>query len=242
MDLKYLITGTGRCGTVFLARFLTSAGIFCGHETIFDYQGIEAARHRLSNKDMLALSLCSTIKFNPELDDYDHINWHPDIQGIESDASYMAAPFLNEDILKNTKIIHVVRDPLNVIHSFCNNLNYFQNEYSNNKYENFIYEIISELKNTMPQYDRAALYYIKWNQMIQRSNPSFFFKIENDPIEILKFLGKSNTSNFSEKNVNVFRKFKDNIFDDYDQIKSSKIKDDLMKMSSEYGYLKKIFM
>ena len=50
MKLKYLVTGTGRSGTVYMARLLTSLGIPCSHEMIFDYRGFgdsEGERGRL---------------------------------------------------------------------------------------------------------------------------------------------------------------------------------------------------
>ena len=56
MNLKYLVTGTGRCGTVYMARILTSIGIPCGHETIFDYRGTRGARKRLFGEEQLRLS------------------------------------------------------------------------------------------------------------------------------------------------------------------------------------------
>jgi len=34
--MKYIVTGTGRCGTNFLARLLTSAGVPCGRESVFN--------------------------------------------------------------------------------------------------------------------------------------------------------------------------------------------------------------
>lgn len=33
--MKYLITGTGRCGTGYISKILTYSGIKCGHESIF---------------------------------------------------------------------------------------------------------------------------------------------------------------------------------------------------------------
>lgn len=35
MNVKYVVTGTGRCGTGFMSKLLTSAGVPCGHEAIF---------------------------------------------------------------------------------------------------------------------------------------------------------------------------------------------------------------
>lgn len=37
--MKVIVTGTGRCGTGFMARVLTEAGIPCGHERVFTHWG-----------------------------------------------------------------------------------------------------------------------------------------------------------------------------------------------------------
>lgn len=42
--LKYIITGTGRCGTGYAARLLSSAGMPCGHETVFSFDGYDLLR------------------------------------------------------------------------------------------------------------------------------------------------------------------------------------------------------
>lgn len=39
-NLKYVITGTGRCGTTFAAKSFCSAGIPCGHELVFRFHGV----------------------------------------------------------------------------------------------------------------------------------------------------------------------------------------------------------
>src|SRR6516165_7960197 len=41
--LQYLVVGTGRSGTVYLARLLTSIKIPCGHERVFNGEDIDAA-------------------------------------------------------------------------------------------------------------------------------------------------------------------------------------------------------
>jgi LPS sulfotransferase NodH len=46
--LKFLVTGSGRSGTNYMSRFLTSVGIMCGHESIFTHDGITEAIYRLS--------------------------------------------------------------------------------------------------------------------------------------------------------------------------------------------------
>lgn len=233
--INYIITGTGRCGTVYMARLLTSLGILCGHETIFDFCGLRGAQRRLSGEDPLRLSFVSS-------SNYDHpIKWHPDIENIVADASYMAAPFLADEILKDAKIIHVVRNPINVINSFCNNIYYFGNGESvwkiNQTYENFIYKFVPELKIDMSQYDRASLYYVRWNEMIEKHNPDFFFRVEDEPTELLKFLEKPDAIDYyKETNTNTFKSNNTDVFDSLMKIQNRNIRLEVANMAKRYGY------
>lgn len=238
MKLKYIVTGTGRSGTVYMARLLTSVGVLCGHETIFDYAGIDAARRRLTGELSLNLSVCSTVKFDPLTKTHENISWHPDVNNIVADSSYMAAPFLEDDIVSDAEIIHVVRDPIKVINSFCNSLNYFSDVNSSDSYERFIYGVFPELKSHMPQYDRAALYYLLWNKMIEQSAVKFFFRVEDDSVDVLKFLKlDKNMQHYNDTQTNVFEKIKEDTLCSYKQIKSMEIRTELIKMSYKYGYL-----
>lgn len=40
--IRLLITGTGRCGTMYMARLLTASGVPCGHEDVYTVAGIMA--------------------------------------------------------------------------------------------------------------------------------------------------------------------------------------------------------
>jgi len=175
MELKYLVTGTGRCGTVFLARFLTSIGITCGHESIFSYEGLDNALQVLNGLKKPVLSKISTTcfknnKWMPE------VQWIDNVENIVAESSYMSAPFLNHEKLKNTTIIHLVRNPLKVVESFCN-INYFCDKKPNNEWEEFIYSHAPELTNDLNQIDRCCLYYIIWNNKIEKNKINLFFKV-----------------------------------------------------------------
>src|SRR5688572_3038641 len=37
---RFVIVGTGRCGTTYTAELLTQSGVPCGHESIFSYTGM----------------------------------------------------------------------------------------------------------------------------------------------------------------------------------------------------------
>jgi hypothetical protein len=127
MDLKYLVTGCGRSGTVYMAKLLTSLGVPCGHETIFDFDGIERALERIAGSIPLKLSETSLRAKE---------DW-VDVNTIVADASYMAAPYL--DFFPDATIIHVVRHPVKVINSFCNYIHYFQNTEPNPSDPHYIY-------------------------------------------------------------------------------------------------------
>lgn len=230
MSIKYIVTGTGRCGTMFMSKYLTSAGINCGHEVIFTNAGIESASKNLFRNNTL-----------------------------EADASYMAAPFLNHSILANAKIIHIVRDPIKVINSFVVGYNYFLSpllncaKFSNIwtyayppgsdpefKFMNFIYTHVPELQSlSMSAIERAALYYIQWNKMIEKSckdREFILFPIESDLATLNRFL----EIEYSDK---LHSDTKTNSYEYKNQyslasIQSQTIKKDLLSLGLRYGYFK----
>lgn len=234
MNLRYLVTGTGRCGTVFMARFLTSLGINCGHESIFDWRGHEMAAARLAGREPLELSYCSKSRFVEG-------KWQPidkwlDLEQMQAESSYMAAPYLRTEPFQDAKVIHVVRNPFQVIQSFVNYINYFKSTAGTNCYENFIYTHVPELTMPMSKYERATLYYLRWNQMIERSVPDVFHKIEDDKKPILDYLGMPDGLGYFEDNtVNTFKKPCKERFS-IDKIQSKELVDALKYTCEKYGY------
>jgi len=234
MSIKYIVTGTGRCGAKFMSKFLTSAGIKCGHEVIFFNGGIEEAR-----KNILL---------------------HED---LEADSSYMAAPYLNCDILSNAKIIHVVREPMKVINSFVACFLYFLSSTPSckkSKFEwtyayppgadpefkfmNFMWSHLPALNaKYIKAVDRAAIYYIEWNRMIEQacSGRDFLFHpIESDVSKILDFMSvdmpKSNLHN--DKTTNRVPHDTKYYLSDI----SEPIKSNLISMGKSYGYFSRPYM
>jgi hypothetical protein len=234
MKLKYIVVGTGRCGTVFMARYLTSLGIPCGHESVFDWHGLSKAQKIFDNDYLPHLSYVSTMSFEkgkwiPEP------NWLDDVSKIEAESSYMSAPFLLHPILENVSIIHVVRDPAKVVHSFCHHIDYFKSDSPNNPYEGFIYKHLPELSKKMSHYDRASLFYVVWNELIEKSNASFFYRIEDDPQTIADFLQKDSKEAFSNKKTNSISRWSDQTFQTY-LIESSEIRQRFIDLGRRYGY------
>jgi len=231
MKLRFLITGVGRCGTVFMARLLTHLGVPCGHETIFDWRGLEIAKKRLAGEENLQLSYCSTMKLIGK-DTWTPIPvWLEDINQIEAESSYLAAPFLSEDILANTTVIHVVRNPLRVVNSFCNHIVYFQSHKPNNSFEQFIYTNLPALREKMPPYDRACLFYVRWNEMIKAS---VFHRIEDDPQKVIDVLGLHGPI-LADKTINSMKKKGVKTFALQD-IQSDQIREEFICLGKSYGY------
>lgn len=87
--LKLVVTGTGRSGTGFASRWLTSIGIPSGHESFFDHRGLDHAVHMLAARDYHFVGECS---------------WE-------------AAPHLGSQPLRDALVVHQVRHPRKVIES-----------------------------------------------------------------------------------------------------------------------------
>lgn len=192
-SLKFLVAGTGKCGTAYFAHLLTLWGIPCGHEAIFTNKGLQEAKERLNNPNKIKFSECT--KKLPK--------W-TNPKEIVADASYMSAPFLNEEILKDTKIIHLIRDPIKVINSFIAG-KYFDKKWPKITvpFQNFIKEHIPDLyDNDLNKTNRSALFYLKWNEIIENKiqNKNFIVhKIENHDKKLLEFLDLKNAQ---ETNIN----------------------------------------
>lgn len=214
-----------------MARFLTSVGIPCGHESIFDWRGYKWAEKRLAEEEPLDISFVSKAKYDGK--EWRDIDQWINLDNIQAESSYMSAPFLGEEILEGVPVIHVVRNPIKVVNSFCNYIDYFKKGEGTNSYEQLIYRHIPELKEEMPQYDRACLYYVRWNQMIERHD-AFFYKIEDGPQLLLDFLGTSG-DHFDDRNVNTLRKPCNKRFA-ANQIENKEIQDEFMEMGTRYGY------
>lgn len=162
--MKYLVAGTGRCGTGYMSKILTYSGIKCGHEAIFKP---------------------FKIKKN-EMDLYD------------ADSSWLAVPHLQQF---NFIVIHIVRNPLKVFRSWLFDLrNVISLDPSNvslfNDYLIYHYPNIKEQKT---QVDKAIVYYLECNSIIEEcTNKKFFFRVEDDPIKLFNFLEIKGIENYKK--------------------------------------------
>ncbi len=230
MSIKYIVTGTGRCGTMFLSKYLTSAGINCSHELVFTNSCIDSVALALNNN-------------------------------LDAESSYMAAPYLKHKILSDAKIIHVVRDPIKVLNSFVSGYVYFLSpilkcaKYANVwtyayppgadpefKFMKFMYSHVPELTSiSLSAIERAALYYIEWNKMIEAScvgRDHLLFPIESDLEVLNKFIGIEDSDKLHKDKKTNNCEYKEKF--SLSSINSSVIRNDLFDMGSRYGYFKNL--
>ncbi len=223
-ELKYIVTGTGRCGTVYMAKLLSSIGIPCTHEGIFQQDGLVAAQKRMQEP----LEVSKIAKMTRE--------WLTD-EEVVAESSYMAAPFLDQ---LDATIIHVVRHPMKVINSFVAGLEYF-NDWCLEKpdfaeYHRFIYNEIHELYQDMSSLERCIIYWTKWNQLITQKSKNkryFLYRIEQSPIKLFDFLGIKPKDYYKNTKVNEKLGLK-NKYTNFNQLPEGNIKQELLKLYHYY--------
>lgn len=180
IDLDYLVTGTGRCGTVNLAMTLTSVGVPCSHERFFNGNSLEEAVALLRTHGGRN-SHCSASNAGLPTDGRD----------VKACASYMAAPFLADPFFAGKTIVHVVRHPVKVVLSFLNDIGFFSYPDTDHAHESFIYKHLKGIADIGDPMDRAAFYYVGWNKMIRengRDRRVVFHRIEDGPDALLEKL------------------------------------------------------
>ena len=240
--IKYLVTGIGRSGTVYMARLLTSLGIMCGHESIFDKDGIDFSLIRLQNKKERILSDTSRVAIRDINNKiiYEKEIWF-NVKDQIAESSYMSAPFLDNEKLKDCKVIHVVRNPLKVISSTYFDVNFFE-EPLQKGYVKFVLEHVPEIKEIDNNLEKTVAYYIAWNRMIEnklKNKEHLFVNVERMPSEkLFNFLEIPYTNKyFKDRTINHWNKRdKDLTLDD---IPEGKIKNDLIQIIEDYNYQKK---
>lgn len=233
--IKCIVVGTGRCGTVYYARLLNSLGISCGHESFFTNLGLEEALDRIANRREIKHSNVSMDKWQM-----------PDGDLLEADSSYMAVPYIR--FFPEAKIIHLVRNPRDVINSFVSGLGYFRSKLPlwdggkigliDDNFHRFIYRYLPELTEDMDPLTRAALYYIRWNEIIESQvidGNYLRHRIEDGPEAVLKFMGLKSTPDMYE-DVTANKSNRRPQFDDGIYSISPHVLNTLQLVAARYGY------
>lgn len=226
--LKYIVTGCPRSGTCYMAHILTELGIPTGHEAYFDHRGIEGYKLKLIGKIFIQNSPISLKQGK----------W-VDIKNLQADSSYAAAPFLNDDLIKHIPIIHIIRNPLNVIKSLVKDFNYFKKSIPNDKWEKFIYYHLPELADIETPIERACYFWIKWNTMVFdacKDKKHYVHHIEKGITpKLLSFFDYSGVVPTLPDNINTKRK--NNFIWTKDNIPNGIIKNNFIEFANKVGYI-----
>ena len=231
IHLKYIVTGTGRCGTLFTANLLTSMGFPCTHEAIFTPEGMDKAKS-IIRQDEPAIS--SMISRGDNLSDYE--------LEIVAESSYMAAPFLKKF---DAQVIHVVRNPSGVVASMISDaFRNFTNIHPTDipelpghmLHEDFMYGHVDELNREMTQIDRCCLFYVRWNKMIEKSGRVAIRHRIEDGTDELKGFFKFEGECYANTKCNSNRNSKPSSAWSFSDIQTKSIKSELFDMMSRYGY------
>jgi len=205
--LDFIVTGTGRCGTGYIAKVLTSAGAKCTHEGVFNLQGWGAAIEKVDLRR-------------------EHRWW-----GWRGDSSWLAAPFLGRPELDDLTVVHLVRHPEKVIRSYLRLMGY--GYYG--PYFRWMAQFIPEIERYDKPDERAAYWYIRLNEMVE-ARANLFHRIEDDARELLDKLqiDYEGKELFSDTSYNHRTGFGPAKFD-LEELPDS-LRDRLVKMADRYGY------
>lgn len=213
-----IITGTGRCGTTYMAKVLNDNGFSCLHEQVYGLKYSESLNLEQIKKNEEKVKSIYTELPNGE-------------------SSWMAVPFLKQIFADNKLVIHIVRNPKKVIDARVNN-------FSNNKWWEYIHKCIPELNKYQSSIEKSCLHYIRWNQLIEqyKDHPNYIFHRIEDGDQCLvdkvnsklgmyiklnnKISKKTNTSRVKRSNCNL-----------YEDIKDPKLRHDILEMAKHYNYL-----
>lgn len=174
--MKYLIVGTGRCGTGYMSKILTDSGIKCSHEGIFTPYGIK------------------------------------DINKYDADSSWLAVPHILTYRQTLERVVHIVRHPLKIFRSWLydqNNVISLKPKNTKSPYNRYIVDHFPAISKERNPIDRAAIYYLNCNETIannctEYNIPYSFFRVEDDPRDIINILGgtfKNNYKKYSKYNT-----------------------------------------
>ena len=240
IHLDYLVVGTGRCGSVYMARLLSSLGITCGHESVFGTGGLEYARYFLQTGD-LQTSPVSRLDIRTS---QAHENWF-EVTRMRAESSWMAAPFLDHPCASSAALLHLVRHPLDVIRSYARDVGMFREGADNPfaPFRDFALAHLPGIAQGRSELERTCLFWIGWNERIARharDRPYLLHAVEHGvTTELLDFLGlppHARAAAFADDRINSWRRDGEDDVLLLDDIPRGETRDRLVEVAARLGY------
>lgn len=236
-----LVAGTGRCGTVYMAKLLTALGLPCGHESVFSYHSLKKCIRRLHKPACRKMSFCST---HDARDRRLLPKWVDPAKAV-AESSYMMVPHLDHPDLAGVPLVHVVRSPLRVVSSFVHSLNYFRGTIPDRhpgryQWERLIYATLPEIASIPTQVERACYFYTAWNRLVERqagARPYLRCRVEevaSDPA-FYEFVGRTPLPGTAPPgDTNSFGAYDGRVA--FGDVPPGDTRDSIVEMSERYGY------
>lgn len=169
-----IVTGTGRCGTGYIAHVLNSVNVKCSHEGVFaayhDAQGPVIPDGLSTDEEIIG-----RVKKRHQNAWW---NW-------QADSSWMAVPYLERPELEKMTVVHLVRDPKKTIDSMVRTGGF--NPDIGGLFWQFQVKHLPALLETDDRKIRAGLFYTKWNERAERK-ATIRWRVEDDVLDLLDLL------------------------------------------------------
>lgn len=220
--LWLFLTGTGRCGTGYMAQVLTSVGVNCTHEGVFNPAHLAGDISPDFDKPPIEEEFRRRVRLNQ-----DNAWW-----GWQAESSWLAAPYLTIPEMEGCTIVHLLRHPKDVIDSQMR-IRAFEGKHP--RFYDFQLQFLPELADMNPL-EQAAYFYIIWNRMIGE-HAHYQHRVDREStLSLLDALG----IDWKEKEVYSNRKYNsragwgksDVSLDDL----SRRLQWEMRQISDEYGY------
>ena len=156
--LAIVVTGTGRSGTGFASRWLTSVSVPCGHEAFFVHRGLEHALLMLKMRH----------------------------QHYVGDCSWEAAPHLDSQPLRDALVVHQVRHPKRVIDSCMRVPQMVTPHYA--RYMERHLPRIARYRRTMDRAACRWVWWNRMIERAVEGRDSYFWRVEDGVWDLLDWL------------------------------------------------------
>jgi len=215
IPLELVFTGTGRCATQAYARYAYASGLQCDHEAIFGPYGYKDAKNNRRR--------------------------HPTLTG---ESSWMAAPYLNQPMLKEAFVVHLVRHPKSVIESWLRTPEKFWH-YAHWQFAAKHMGIVLTSENLLTWLTER---YVRWNQMIENGMVGHSYiriRVETNPKQAFRELAccglpiQVNPSDpiWKGRNINAhWQNAQPKTQFELQNVESERLREQLRSMASRYGY------
>lgn len=118
-------------------------------------------------------------------------------RGFVAESSWLAPVYLRRyDYYRDVKIIHLLRNPINVIRGLlfdfdnvCSAIGSCKSDSKRTRYDRLISEEIPNIAKLTSPIDKALYFYLEWNTGIEKLNPTHRINVEIGAEEILKIIG-----------------------------------------------------